>query len=78
MYVCPPHHLAASVCSVDGVVVLGQLIVFLNNRHNPVHNALYEALQGVPSMRVRTFDSVYWPDITVDFAQGRDQCAHCH
>ena len=74
----PYHRYAASLCVVDGVVLLGQRIVIPPKLRTPILNALHAAHQGVSAMCARAMDSVYWPDITVDITRVRDQCAHCH
>ena len=74
----PYHRYAASLCVVDGVVLMGQRIVIPPALRTSILNALHAAHQGVSAMRARAMDSVYWPDITIDIARVRDQCAHCH
>ena len=74
----PYHRFAASLCVVDGVVLMGQRIVIPPALREPVLNALHAAHQGVSAMCARAMDSVYWPDITIDIARIRDQCTHCH
>ena len=74
----PYHRFAASLCVVDGVILMGQRIVVPPSLRQPVLNALHAAHQGVSAMRARAIDSVYWPDITNDIARIRDQCTHCH
>ena len=74
----PYHRFAASLCVVDGVILMGQRIVVPPSLRQPVLNALHAAHQGVSAMRARAMDSVYWPDITNDIARIRDQCTHCH
>ncbi|VDI05204.1 Hypothetical predicted protein [Mytilus galloprovincialis] len=74
----PYHRFASSLCTVDGVVLMGQRIVIPPALRKPVLNALHAAHQGVSAMRARAMDSVYWPEITVDIARVRDQCVHCH
>ncbi|MCW4345270.1 MAG: RNase H-like domain-containing protein, partial [Candidatus Thiodiazotropha endolucinida] len=74
----PYHRFAASLCVVDGVVLMGQRIVIPPTLRQPILNALHAAHQGVSAMRARAMDSVYWPDITIDIARVRDQCAYCH
>ncbi|XP_014678331.1 PREDICTED: uncharacterized protein LOC106818127 [Priapulus caudatus] len=74
----PYHRYAASLCVVDGVILMGQRIVIPPALRTQILNALHAAHQGVSAMRARAMDSVYWPDITVDIARVRDQCAHCH
>jgi hypothetical protein len=74
----PYHRYAASLCVVDGVVLLGHRIVIPPALRMPILNALHAAHQGVSVMRARAMDSVYWPDYTVDISRVRDQCAHCH
>ena len=74
----PYHHFAASLCVVDGVILMGQRIIVPPSLRQPVLNALHAAHQGVSAMRARAMDSVYWPDITNDIARIRDQCTHCH
>lgn len=74
----PYHRFASSLCTVDGVVLMGQQIVIPPALRKPVLDALHAAHQGVSAMRARAMDSVYWPEITVDIARVRDQCVHCH
>ena len=74
----PYHRFAASLCVVDGVVLMGQRVVIPPALRPSVLHALHAAHQGVNAMRARAMDSVYWPDITVDIARVRDCCAHCH
>ena len=74
----PYHRFAASLCVVDGVILMGQRIVVPPSLRQPVLDALHAAHQGVSAMRARAIDSVYWPDITNDIARIRDQCTHCH
>lgn len=74
----PYHRFASSLCTVDGVVLMGQRIVIPPALRKPVLDALHAAHQGVSAMRARAMDSVYWPEITVDIARVRDQCVHCH
>ena len=74
----PYHRFAASLCVVDGVILMGQRIVVPPSLRQPVLNALHAAHQGVSAMRAHAMDSVYWPDITTDIARIRDQCTHCH
>ncbi|XP_060080132.1 uncharacterized protein LOC132559522 [Ylistrum balloti] len=74
----PYHRYAASLCVVDGVVLLGHRIVIPPIIRKPILYALQAAHQDVSAMRARAMDSVYWPDFTVDISRVRDQCAHCH
>ena len=74
----PYYRFAASLCVVDGVILMGQRIVVPPQLRQPVLNALHAAHQGVSAMRARAMDSVYWPDITNDIARIRDQCTHSH
>ncbi|VDH97839.1 Hypothetical predicted protein [Mytilus galloprovincialis] len=57
----PYHRFASSLCTVDGVVLMGQRIVIPPALRKPVLNALHAAHQGVSAMRARAMDSVYWP-----------------
>ena len=74
----PYYRYAASLCVVDGVVLLGQRIVIPPALRGPILDALHSAHQGVSVMRARANDTVYWPDINVDIARVRDQCMSCH
>ena len=74
----PYYRYAASLCVVDGVVLLGQGIVIPPALRGPILDALHSAHQGVSVMRARANDTVYWPDINVDIARVRDQCMSCH
>ncbi|XP_021352553.1 uncharacterized protein LOC110449789 [Mizuhopecten yessoensis] len=74
----PYHRFAASLCVVDGVVLMGQRVVIPLALRTHVLNALHAAHKCVSAMRARAISSVYCPDITVDIARVRDQCSHCH
>ncbi|XP_013385575.1 uncharacterized protein LOC106155332 [Lingula anatina] len=74
----PYHRHTASLCVVNGVILMGQRIVIPRALRTPILNALHAAHQGISAMQSRAADSVFWPNISVDIARVRDQCAHCH
>ncbi|CAG2209551.1 unnamed protein product [Mytilus edulis] len=74
----PYHRFASSLCTVDGVVLMGQRIVIPPALRKPVLNALHAAHQGVSAMRARAMDSVFWPDRTVDISRVRHHIVYCH
>ncbi|XP_013410955.1 uncharacterized protein LOC106174104 [Lingula anatina] len=61
----PHHRHAASLCVVDGVILMGQRIVIPGALRTPILNALHAAHQGISAMQSRAADSVFWPKLTL-------------
>ncbi len=74
----PYHRYSESLCSLDGVVLMGDWIVILPTLRRDILDALHSAHQGINAMCARAADSVFWPSITTDITRIRDQCGNCN
>ena len=72
------HRYAASMYTLDGVIMLGQKIVIPASLRPQILAALHSAHQGVGVMCQRASDTVFWPGITVDITRTKEECIHCH
>ena len=70
----PYHRLADSLCTIDGVILMGQRIVIPASLRPSILEALHAAHQGINSMCARAIDSVYWPNLSVDITRVREEC----
>ena len=62
---------------VDGVVMFGERVVIPLALRKVALEVLHAAHQGVRGMQLRAGTSVWWPGITPDIQQVRDQCKTC-
>ena len=61
-----------------GVILMDSRLVPPYNYRNHVVKLLHSAHQGVSSMKRRANTSVYWPCMTVDLKNIRQNCKYCH
>ena len=62
---------------VDGIVMLGERAVIPKKLRKEVLHNLHGAHQGVSQMLARAATAVFWPGITADVQEVRDQCEAC-
>ena len=63
---------------VDGVAMYGDRTVIPDQLKKDVLAVLHSAHQGVTGMNLRAEQSVFWPGITKDIVDVRDNCYSCH
>lgn len=74
----PFARMKEDLCVTDGVIMSGSRIVIPPSLRQTMLEGLHAAHQGVPAMKSRSQDSVWWPNITVDISKIRLDCDDCN
>ncbi len=62
----------------DGLLMYGDWLVVPASLRREVLECLHSVHQGVAGMKARAATSVYWPGISADIHQCRNQCRTCN
>ena len=63
---------------LDGVILAGNRVIIPGPLRKRVLQSLHAAHQGIPAMKQRALESVWWPNITVDITRTRHECQACN
>ena len=72
------HQYRSDLSIVEGVILYQDRIVIPPSLRDQVLETLYAAHQGVTSMNARAKASVFWPGITIQIQELRNNCQACH
>ena len=72
------HQYRFDLSIVEGVVLYQDRIVIPPSLRDQVLETLHAAHQGVTSMNARAKASVFWPGITIQIQELRNNCQACH
>jgi len=72
------HQFREDLSTVDGVALYKDRIIIPEQLRRSIIDSLHAAHHGVTSMVTRADSSVFWPGITRDIIQRRDECTYCH
>ena len=72
------HQYRADLSIVERVILYQDRIVIPPSLHDQVLETLHAAHQGVTSMNARVKTSVFWPGITIQIQELRNNCQACH
>ena len=72
------HQYRSDLSIVEGVILYQDRIVIPPSLRDQVLETLHAAHQGVTSMNARAKASVFWPGITIQIQELRNNCQACH